>query len=635
MPSGHTGRQLGPLVAALLESLENLVIATDSSGRILAWNSIAARTLGYGEEEALGQEFELLIPEDQRRAERAVRERVHQGEDIFRFETVRRAKVGRRVDLVLRLMPMHEEGRFCGVLEIGREKPSDIGTEAVSRTQSLLPLITDNLSVLISYVDPEMRYRLNNSAYERWFGLSREEIEGQSVADVVGTLAWTKIEPRLREAMTGRTVSFEEEVPYARGGTRWIRAVYAPHLASDGNVLGVAVLVDDITDHKRAEQTLADSDRRKDEFLAMLAHELRNPLAPLKTSLQIVCETSDPHARERACGIMNRQVAHLSRLVEDLLDVSRITRGIVELRTEPVELAEIVAGALEASGPLIAQRRHHLSVELPSSAVQLHADPVRLIQVFSNLLNNAAQYTEPEGTLALTAETRGDHAEVKIADTGIGMEAEVVAHIFELFARGERSLARAPGLGVGLSVVRRLVELHGGSVHAHSDGPGRGSAFTVRLPMRMEEAHASSPQRTDLARKDEARVRRRVLLIEDNRDARESLSILLRFRGYHIRFANDGATGVEVAARFQPDAILLDINLPGMDGYEVARAIREQSWGADLLLVATTGWGQRHDKDRAREAGFDFHLTKPFDLDLLDLMLQEGTQARRRLKDGM
>lgn len=505
----------------------------------------------------------------------------------------------------------------------------DTEPDARDAVQSLLPLITENVSVLISYVDREMRYRLNNSAYAEWFGLSRDGVEGRLVRDVLGPARWTEVGPRLREAMTGRTVSHEEEVEYAPGGTRWIRAVYVPHFAADGAVIGVAVLADDVTERKRAEQSLAESERRKDEFLAVLAHELRNPLAPLKTALHVVCETSDSHARERACGIMHRQLAHLSRLLEDLHDVSRIARGSIELRKERVDLAEIVECAVETSRPVLDQRRHELSIQLPSSRVLLHADPVRLIQVFSNLLNNAAQCTEPEGAVSLTARMQADGVEVQIADTGIGMESDSAARIFELFARGGGSLGHTAGLGVGLSVVRRLVELHGGSVHAHSEGPGRGSVFTVRLPaLRHDAGLASSALEGDVAREAEGRAHRRVLLIEDNRDARESLSILLHLRGHQIRFASDGAAGLVVGERFRPDAILLDINLPGIDGYEAARQIRERSWGANLLLVATTGWGQPHDKERAQEAGFDFHLTKPLDLDLLDLLLQGGPRAR-------
>ncbi|HYC56609.1 MAG TPA: ATP-binding protein [Candidatus Binatia bacterium] len=357
---------------------------------------------------------------------------------------------------------------------------------------------------------------------------------------------------------------------------------------------------------------LRDTDRRKDEFLATLAHELRNPLAPIRNALQIMRLTeNDAEASEQARTMMERQLGQMVRLIDDLLDVSRITRGKLELRKEPVELAAVVKNAIDTAMPAIQAAGHELVVELPSYSILLDADPVRLGQVFSNLLNNAAKYTERGGRIWLCARHSDRKVKVSVRDTGIGIPAQALPTIFEMFTQVERSLEKSQGgLGIGLTLVKRLVEMHGGSVEARSEGVGRGSDFAVTLPV---TSAASAAIVTESAESPQRRSACRILVADDNRDAAESMGTMLRLMGNDVRTVHDGAEAVEEAEVFRPDVVLLDIGMPRLNGYEAARRIRQECWGKAMHLVALTGWGQSEDKSRATEAGFDRHFTKPMD----------------------
>ena len=376
-------------------------------------------------------------------------------------------------------------------------------------------------------------------------------------------------------------------------------------------------------ENSRLLATLKEADRRKDEFLAILAHELRNPLAPIRNAVQIFRAKGPPSAElQWATELIDRQVSQMTRLVDDLLDVSRITRGKIDLRKERVELETVVKSAVEASRPLIEKWGHKLTVSIPPLPIFIEADQTRMAQVILNLLNNSAKYTDQGGRIWLTAERQGDEVSIRIRDSGIGIPKEMLPRIFDMFTQVDQSLERTEGgLGVGLTLVQRLVEMHGGRVEARSDGPGKGSEFVVRLPVVREVNESAPAQVVDQVNKPSAR---RILIVDDNRDSADSLGMLLSMMGNKVYTAQDGLEAVGAAAAFQPDVVLLDIGLPKLNGYEACRRIREQEGGERMLLVALTGWGKEEDRRRSKEAGFDHHLTKPIEFDALQKLLAES-----------
>jgi signal transduction histidine kinase len=412
----------------------------------------------------------------------------------------------------------------------------------------------------------------------------------------------------------------------------------------------------EITERARVELALKEADRHKDEFLAMLAHELRNPLAPIYNAVQLMRRKplEDPQLAWSR-DVIERQTAHLSRLVDDLLDVSRITRGKINLAKESLDVSSLIERAVETSHPLITERSHDLVLDIPKEPLKVLGDPTRLTQALGNVLSNAAKYTERGGRIAIAVRRDGAEVVIRVSDTGEGIPADLLPVIFNLFTQLERTSGHAQGgLGIGLALVRRLVEMHGGSVTAHSDGVGKGSEFVIRLPVQTEieamfgtEAK-SNGQRIEMAPVDAApvipiggqittlnpfqpslganaegdRVKRRILLADDNNDALESLATLLELGGHEVVTASNGALALECAERHRPEVMLLDIGMPMLDGYEVARRIRIQPWGRNITLVALTGWGQDTDRRRSREAGFDSHLVKPLDMDKLTELLE-------------
>jgi signal transduction histidine kinase/CheY-like chemotaxis protein len=403
------------------------------------------------------------------------------------------------------------------------------------------------------------------------------------------------------------------------GGPRhWLVHCYPVRPAPGGPVLWAGVVVVDLTERERLEadlrrqaEQLAEQDRRKDALLAMLGHELRNPLAPVRSTANALRLRfpDDPEVAEMA-DLVDRQVRHLGRLLDDLLDASRISRGLIKLRKEPVELAPVARRAVEGVRPLLVERGHRWTVALPPTPVWLDADPARLEQVIASLVDNAARYTEPGGLISLAAEPAGGEVVVRVRDNGIGIRPEMLPKLFDLFTQGDRVPGWMPeGLGVGLTLVRDLVKLHGGSVRAHSAGPGQGSTFEVRLPVRPAPPPAPAGQLPGVRKKG---APLRVLVVDDNADAAHALALLLRMQGHEVRVTYDGPSTLAVAPEQRPDVIFLDIGLPGgLDGYEVARRLRAEPGFAGLRLVALTGYGQDQDRQRSAEAGFDAHLVKP------------------------
>ncbi|WP_375770022.1 CHASE domain-containing protein [Archangium gephyra] len=379
-----------------------------------------------------------------------------------------------------------------------------------------------------------------------------------------------------------------------------------------------------LAERARVEEQLREADRRKDDFLAMLAHELRNPLAPVLTAVQLMDRKQQlGQGTEREREVVERQVHHMRRLVDDLLDVSRVTRGKIQLRKHPVDLVLLVGRAVESARPFADSREHTLRVELPRGPVWTEADPVRVVQVLTNLLHNAAKYSESGGRITLTLAREGGEAVVRVADTGMGIPAEALPHLFEPFMQVARTLERAQGgLGLGLTLVKQLVEMHGGRVEAWSEGVGRGSVFTVRLPLLPEARVPVVPVEAPAAREPSGEGRR-VLVVDDNVDAAELLGEVLEMDGHQVTVVHDGTAALERMDASEPEVIFLDIGLPGMDGYEVARRIRERSGGAGPRLVAVTGYGQASDRQRSREAGFDAHLVKPVELERVRELVED------------
>lgn len=457
-----------------------------------------------------------------------------------------------------------------------------------------------------------------------------QEAGGRDLAALVGRRdeevwpeAFTKnYLPALQRAAQTRTVqTFEWTLPQDLGG-RTLVVTYVPLTGPAGDLQQILAITYDITERKAAEERLREADRQKDRFLATLGHELRNPLAPLRNALQIVRQPSGAAAATAdALALMDRQVDRMARLIDDLLDVSRISRGKVHLRRERIELGDLVRHAVETSRPHADRLGHRLTVVLPPEPILLDADPVRLEQVLANLLDNACKYTGRGGRIAVTACRHDGEAVVAVRDDGRGLSPEQVPHLFEMFSQGEPGPNEAQaGLGIGLALARGLVEMHGGRIEAASEGPGRGSEFTVRLPA-LPPGAAPAPERAVSRHPAAAAPRRRVLVVDDNRDSADSMTMLLRLRGHEVRTVYDGETALTAAAEFRPEVVLLDIGLPRLDGYEVARRLRAAPGGGAVLLAAMTGYGTDDDKHRARQAGFDRHMTKPVDPDALHRLL--------------
>jgi signal transduction histidine kinase/ActR/RegA family two-component response regulator len=461
----------------------------------------------------------------------------------------------------------------------------------------------------------------------------------QDLHQIVHPLDQARVESALaRSLATGADYDIEYRVLWPDGTTHWVlvrgRVAY-DEAKRPLRMLGVSL---DITERKFMHEALQQSewelarqadqlrtaDRRKDEFLATLAHELRNPLAPVRTGLDLLSLSPDPEATKQTLAVMHRQLGHMVRLIDDLLDVSRITRGKLELKREQVSLRSAVDAAVEASRPFIEEKRHSLRVSLPEQAIALHADLTRIAQVISNLLNNASKYSNPGGVIELSARVEAEHAVIEVRDNGIGIPPDSLEDVFEMFSQVNRTLDRSQGgLGIGLALVRRVVEMHGGHVSASSEGLGRGSTFTVRLPHVEQTAQLRTEPSQELGR---ATTGKLILVVDDNRDAADLLSLMLQHAGHRTLTAEDGPEALAVAAANVPQVIFLDIGMPGMSGYEVARVLRKDVRFAQTALVALTGWGSRDDKRKAMEAGFDFHLTKPVDARDVHGVLAQATE---------
>jgi PAS domain S-box-containing protein len=492
-----------------------------------------------------------------------------------------------------------------------RQRDEDLLLDQLERWRVTLASIGDGVIV----TDHLGRITFVNLAAEWLTGRGADAV-GRPLAEAfrivnedTGEIVEDPVSKVLREGtvvgLANRTVLIHSD-----GTERPIHDSAAPVLDRDGGIAGVVLVFRDDSERRTAERLAAESSRRKDEFLAMLAHELRNPLASIRTAVEVFDTPGSEDHTAWAKSVIDRQVGHLAHLLDDLLDVSRITRGVIQIRTQSIDAFPVIQDAIETVRPLIDDRRHRLVTSISADTMRLEADPVRLEQILVNLLANAAKYTPAGGRITVSAEHVGGQIILRVADDGVGIDPDVLPRIFDLFAQGQRSLGRSEGgLGVGLTIVRRLVELHGGSVSARSEGPGQGSEVTVRLPALEEKAEPPAEPPAPAPRRASARI----LIVDDNKDLALGLGRMLRFLGHEVETVFDGPDGVEAARRGRPDVILLDIGLPTMDGYEVARTLRGDADLSGVLIIAISGYGQEEDRRRSLESGMDHHLTKPVD----------------------
>jgi PAS domain S-box-containing protein len=621
---------------AILESMSEGFVAVDADWRITYANGAFEVVTRRGRDDLAGSCFWELFPELRDGPQNAALRRSALERTRGRLEVYDQAE-GRWFEI--NSFPMASSGtgdREGMALYFRDETDRRRAEEGIRR----LAAVAEQSSDFIGIFTPDAGGIYLNPAGRRMAGLSDESnIAAWRMLDFFAREDRAFVREHMMAALTGEQAAWEGELRLAQPQGREPVPVYFKGFAvrdADGQNIGLATITRDITEQKHAEDALrrvasdlSEADHRKSEFLATLAHELRNPLAPIRTGLDLLrMAPADAAAAERVHGMMDRQLGHLIHLVDDLLDIARITRGKIELKKEPVELRAIVATAVETSTALVEAHRHVLNVELPHEPLELEADVTRMVQVLSNLLNNAAKYTPAGGRIALSAWREDGHAVIAVADSGIGIPPESIGSVFEMFTQVRGSLDRAQGgLGIGLSLVRRLVELHGGRVSAFSGGRGLGSTFTVRLPLRPGTPHALAPAEQGGAAAKSADAPLRVLVVDDNLDAADSLAALLDILGHTTMVAHDGIEGLEAARAFVPDLVLLDIGLPGMSGYEVAREIRRSPALREVMLVALTGWGAPGDQQQSQEAGFNQHLTKPVSLEVLEQALAAAARS--------
>ena len=606
------------------------VFFIDTEGRIMSWNAGAERIKGYAPEEIIGRHFSVFYTREAVDSGWPQHElKIATAEGRFEDEGWRVKKDGSRFWANVVITALRDEtGKLLGFSKMTRDvSERRLHEEALRQSEERFRLLIEGVGDYAIYMlDPEGVITSWNSGAERIKGYAREEIIGKHVSrfyvpeDIQAGRPWEDIATARR---TGRAEA--EGWRVKKDGSRfWARTVISTLHDEEGHLRGFAKVTQDLSE-RRHIQDLEKASRNVNEFIAMLAHELRNPLAPIRNAVHIMAQIpgSDP-AQQQMRETIDRQSAQLTRIVDDMLDIARITRGSLAMEQGRLDLNEVVRHAVETSAPAIDAARHTLELDLPAEPVPVWGDTHRLAQLLSNLLNNSARYTPQGGSIAVRVRAEKSEAVVQVRDTGRGIEPDMLERIFDMFVQGRAPLERiGGGLGVGLALARRIAELHGGSLGARSEGPGRGSEFTLRLPL----AHGRAEVRE--AKPDARRpgVERRVLVVDDNVDAARMLEMLLRSLGHETRVEHDGIAALRAAQEFRPDIVLLDIGMPGIDGYEVARRLRGLSQLRKMRIVAVTGWGQDADRQRSRDAGFDLHLVKPVDQNDLAKALNDRNGA--------
>jgi PAS domain S-box-containing protein len=636
----EAARSLANWLGITLASIADAVITTDAEGRVTFLNAAAEGLTGWPSADAVGRPISQIfqiVNEFTREpvanpALRALREGTAVG---LANHTLLIARDGTERPIADSAAPIRQDGGpTLGAVLIFRDVSERRRSE---RAHAFMAAIVESSDDAIVSKTLDGVIRTWNAGAERLFGYTAAEAVGRPITLIIPPEHIDEEHEILARLRGGERIEHFETVRVAKDGRRIdISLTISPVHDGAGHVIGASKVARDVSDRKRAEKALREADRRKDEFIALLAHELRNPLAPLRSGLQVLqLAANDPAAVAEARDMMGRQLGHMVRLIDDLLDVARVNQNKMELRRARVPLADALSSAVETARPLIEAAGHDLIIALPPDPVYLDADLTRLAQVFGNLLTNSAKYTEPGGRIWLTAERSGRHVVVSVRDTGIGIPAAALPTIFDMFSQVGRNVEQSTGgLGIGLALVKGLVEMHGGTVVAESPGAGKGSTFTVRLP--AMEGRAGPPPSAPAEDEPGAGSKRRILVVDDNRDGATSMAMILKLKRYDVRTALDGIEAVEVAEAFRPHVILMDVGMPRLNGYDATARIREQPWGKDVTIIALTGWGQDRDKIRSQEAGCDGHLVKPVNLSDLEKLLAQihaGDKAAENRKE--
>jgi PAS domain S-box-containing protein len=612
-----------------LRSIGDAVIVTDVAGRVTFLNAVAEQLTGWSMADAREQPSEKIFRIVNERSGNPVEHpvaRVLETGGIVGLanHTVLITRDGRRVPIDDSGAPVRlPTGELVGVVLVFRDVTE---RKRAEHEHAWLAAIIDSSDDAIGSKTLDGIVTSWNPAAMRLFGYEPGEIIGKSILTIIPPELHAEEDQILARLRRGERVDHYETIRIAKDGRRIdISLTVSPIKDDDGEVIGASKIARDITERKRTEHLLRESNRQKDEFLATLAHELRNPLAPICAAAELLknAKSMAPELRA-ATAILERQARQMTHLVDDLLDVSRITSGRIRLHREPLELAELLKAVVETYRQSAESTRHQISLAAGGGPAYVSGDRTRLTQIFSNILHNAVKYTPPAGRIEIALRTENRQAAVSVRDNGMGIPAEMLEHIFEPFAQLDRSYERADGgLGIGLTLAKKLVEMHDGRIEARSAGRGKGTEFLIHLP-----AIAAAPVQRASAppRHSDTMASCRVLIADDNHDAAVSLSMLLQAMGHDTRVVHDGVEALEEAEIFRPDIVLLDIGMPRLDGYETARRLASRPWAADTQIVAVTGWGQETDRQRAKDAGFHRHLVKPVDLDALREVMSEACE---------
>jgi PAS domain S-box-containing protein len=613
----------------LIEALSVAIYSCDAAGYVTFYNEAASDL--WGREPEVGKDqwcgswriYDSAgadLPFDECPMATAVKE----GRPV-RGEIVIEKPDGSRLDILAHASPLTDEsGAVTGAINLLMDISAQKRSERAAAERAAI--VRSSEDAIVSK-DLDGTVRSWNHGAERIFGYRADEIVGKPITTIIPEHLRDQEHDILKHLCRGEPIEhFETKRVTKDGRVLDVSVTISPIHDTTGRVIGASKIARDISEMKRATRALREADRRKDEFLAMLAHELRNPLSAVSNAVELLGLPGGEAHLEACRRIIGRQTAHLVRIVEDLLDISRITRGVVTLRSDTLNAVSVIDRAVESVSPLVTSRRHELKISVPAEPLWLKGDSTRLEQLVSNLLTNSARYTHPGGHIEIEALRRDDTVVIHVRDDGIGISSDLLPDVFDLFSQSERAADRETGgLGIGLTLVKAIAEMHGGSVEAKSEGLDRGSEFTVRLPALLEAPAEDDAGRRRRAEDAGPMARRRILIVDDNRDSTLLLSRLLEASGHTVEQAFDGPAALKAAAAFRPDAILLDIGLPKLDGHEVARRLRRQPEMEDVLLIAISGYCQNEDRERSLQAGFDHHLAKPLDRQtLLELLAGNG-----------